>query len=127
MKLSEVFICDFLNADGYDENSVKIKNRGKYKPLLNEKELIRQSSIISGYSIGSMLRAIFDPIFTIPEVLKTMGAGILFFILLPFFIVKSVVERWRYVRILFVLLKHRKELKAYKKYLQEQKECECLV
>ena len=122
MKLSEKLICDFLNADGYDENSVKIQDRGKYKPLLSEKEIIRQSSIISTYSIKELLRAIFDPILTIPEVLKTLGAGILFFIFLPFFIVKSVVHRWRYVRIIFVLLKHRKELKAYKKYLQEQEE-----
>lgn len=122
MKLSEKLICDFLSADGYDENSVKIQDRGKYKPTLSEKEIIRQSSIISTYSVKELLRAIFDPILTIPEVLKTLGAGILFFIFLPFFIVKSVVHRWRYVRIIFVLLKHRKELKAYKKYLQEQKE-----
>ncbi|CAM3471110.1 hypothetical protein [Helicobacter labetoulli] len=109
--LSEKFVCDFLNASGYDENSEKIE-KGKYKPKLSEDELIRQSEIIKDYSIGSMLRAIFDPIFIIPEALKGLFVGMLFFILLPFLIIKSVVKRWREARILFVLLKHRKELKA---------------
>lgn len=39
MKLSEKLICDFLSADGYDENSVKMQDRGKYEPTLSEKEI----------------------------------------------------------------------------------------
>ena len=86
--------------------------------------------IISKVSVKNNLKEIFLPIFELKEaVLEALGIFVnvfrcvLYFTLFPIVVIKHCFYARKRIRILdLYLVKHRKEIMSYKKYLQETKE-----
>lgn len=103
MKLKDSTIKDFAKALGMTDNI--------------EKEILTICP-------NNHLKLLFQPILIIPEVLKHLLISVLFFLLFPYLVIRSLyVERHR-IGVLYYYFKHRKEIKAYKQYLKS-KETKC--
>lgn len=121
MKLKDSTIKDFAEALGDDTiDDVEIG------------ETMREHyhRVISKVSVRNNLKEIFLPIFELKEaVLEALGIFVnvfrcvLYFTLFPIVVIKHCFYARKRIRILyFYLIKHRKEIMAYKKYLHESKE-----
>lgn len=117
MKLKESTIKDFAEAlDETDElDKCRIEHYHKAIPKV---------------SVRNNLREIFLPIFELKEavlealeIFVNLIKCILYFTLFPIVVIKHCFYARKRIRILYLyLIKHRKEIKAYKKYLHETKE-----
>lgn len=78
---------------------------------------------IVNISVKHTIKDIFAPIVSIHEALYEIAVSALFLVTLPILIIWNFFIARKEIRLLYLyLIKHRKEIKAYKKYLQEQKE-----
>lgn len=111
MKLKESTIKDFAEVldepDGLSEYEIKHYYQNA---MLN-------------ISVKDTLKDIFAPIVSIYQALYEIVISALFLVSLPILIICNFFIARKEIRLLYLyLIKHRKEIKAYKKYLQEQKE-----
>lgn len=108
MKLKESTIKDFAKASG---DGVEI------------------SEVIPKVSVKNNLKEIFLPILELKEavleaweIFVNVFKCVLYFTLFPIVVIKHCFYARNRIRLLYLyLIKHRKEIKAYKKYLQGQK------
>lgn len=121
MKLKESTIRDFAKALGDDTiDDVEI----------GEARREHYHRAIPKVSVRNNLKEIFLPIFELKEavlealeIFVNLIKCILYFTLFPIIVIKRCFYARKRIRILYLyLIKHRKEIKAYKKYLQETKE-----
>lgn len=121
MKLKNSTIKDFAEALGDDTiDDVEIG------------ETMREHyhRVISKVSVRNNLKKIFLPIFELKEavlealeVFVNVFRCVLYFTLFPIVVIKHCFYARKRIRILYLyLIKHRKEIRAYKKYLHESKE-----
>lgn len=76
-------------------------------------------------SVKYNLKHIFPPLFDVKDCVWKLLSCVCFLVCLPIALILSALEydSRRRIKILYLyLIKHRKEIKAYKKYLQETKE-----
>lgn len=123
MKLKESTIRDFSEAFG-DYNDYNIDDVERYEA---RQEFYQKA--IPNVSIKYNLNEIFM-LSTLKEALQTglqtfirLIKFVLFFALFPLIVAQNFAYKGKYIKILYLyLIKHRKEIKAYKKYLQEMGE-----
>ncbi|EOX9295599.1 hypothetical protein ACPX03_001908 [Campylobacter jejuni] len=117
MKLKEATIKDFAEALGEIDE-------------LDEYRIEHYHKAIPKVSVRNNLKEIFLPIFELKEavlealeIFVNVFRCILYFTLFPIVVVMHCFYARKRIRILYLyLIKHRKEIKAYKKFLQESKE-----
>ena len=117
MKLKESAIKDFAEALGETDE-------------LGEDRIEHYHKAIPKVSVRNNLKEIFLPIFELKEavlealeIFVNLIKCVLYFTLFPIVVVKHCFYARKRIRILYLyLIKHRKEIKAYKQYLQESKE-----
>ncbi|EAI8300361.1 hypothetical protein CT954_01370 [Campylobacter jejuni] len=121
MKLKNSTIKDFAEVLGDDTiDDVEI----------NEAEREHYQRYIPKISVKNNLKEIFLPIFELKEavlealeIFVNVFRCILYFTLFPIVVIMHCFYARKRIRILYLyLIKHRKEIKAYKKYLHESKE-----
>lgn len=121
MKLKNSTIKDFAEAlcdDTIDDAEIGEARREHYHKAIPK------------VSVRNNLKEIFLPIFELKEavlealeIFVNVFRCILFFTLFPIVVAMHCFYARKYIRILYLyLIKHRKEIKAYKKFLQESKE-----
>lgn len=121
MKLKNSTIKDFAQAlgdDTIDDVEIGEARREHYQRAIPK------------VSVRNNLREIFLPIFELKEavlealeIFVNVFRCILYFTLFPIVVVMHCFYARKRIRILYLyLIKHRKEIKAYKKYLHESKE-----
>lgn len=120
MKLKESTIKDFAEAlsnDTIDDVEIDEARQEFYqKAIPNVSIKYNLSEIFMLVTLKEALRAGLQ---TFINLIKF----VLFFALFPLIVVQNFAYKGKYIKILYLyLIKHRKEIKAYKKYLQEQKE-----
>lgn len=121
MKLKESTIKDFAEALGDDTID---------DAEIGEAMQEHYHKAIPKVSVRNNLREIFLPIFELKEavlealeIFVNLIKCILYFTLFPIVVIKHCFYARKRIRILYLyLIKHRKEIKAYKKYLQDTKE-----
>lgn len=121
MKLKESTIKDFAEAlgDGTIDDAE-----------IDEAMQEHYHKAIPKVSVRNNLKEIFLPIFELKEavlealeIFVNLIKCILYFTLFPIVVIKHCFYARKRIRILYLyLIKHRKEIKAYKKYLQDTKE-----
>ncbi|EAI7244216.1 hypothetical protein CK727_02355 [Campylobacter upsaliensis] len=117
MKLKNSTIKDFAQALGETDEL------GEYRIEFYQKAIPK-------LSVRNNLREIFLPIFELKEavlealeIFVNVFKCVLYFTLFPIVVVMHCFYARKRIRILYLyLIKHRKEIKAYKKFLQESKE-----
>ncbi|WP_270971097.1 hypothetical protein [Campylobacter upsaliensis] len=117
MKLKNSTIKDFAEALGETDE-------------LDEYRIEHYHKAIPKVSVRNNLKEIFLPIFELKEavlealeIFVNVFRCILYFTLFPIVVVMHCFYARKRIRILYLyLIKHRKEIKAYKKFLQESKE-----
>ena len=120
MKLKESTIKDFAEAFGdYNIDDVeRYEARQEFyqKAIPNISIKYNLSEIFMLSTLKEALRAGLQ---TFIRLIKF----VLFFALFPLIVVQNFAYKGKYIKILYLyLVKHRKEIKAYKKYLHESKE-----
>ncbi|EOD6325417.1 hypothetical protein ACJZUN_000887 [Campylobacter upsaliensis] len=122
MKLKEATIKDFAEALGEIDE-------------LDEYRIEHYHKAIPKVSVRNNLKEIFLPIFELKEavlealeIFVNVFRCILYFTLFPIVVIMHCFYARKRIRILYLyLIKHRKEIKAYKKFLQESKQTQkCL-
>ena len=112
MKLKESTIKDFAEALGETDEL------GEYRIEFYHKAIPK-------VSVRNNLRHIFSPLFDVKDCVWKLLSCVCFLVCLPIALILSALEydSRRRIKVLYLyLIKHRKEIKAYKKYLQETKE-----
>ncbi len=117
MKLKDSTIKDFAEALGETDE-------------LGEDRIEHYHKAIPKVSVRNNLKEIFLPIFELKEavlealeIFVNLIKCVLYFTLFPIVVIKRCFYARKRIRILYLyLIKHRKEIKAYKKYLHETKE-----
>ena len=116
MKLKESTIRDFAKAlddDSIDEMEIGEARQEHYQ------------MVIPNLSVKYNLRHILPALFDVKDYIWKLFSCVCFFVCLPIALILSALEydSRRRIKVLYLyLIKHRKEIKAYKKYLQESKE-----
>ena len=116
MKLKESTIRDFAKAlddDTIDEMEIGEARQEHYQ------------MVIPNLSVKYNLKHIFPALFDVKDYIWKLFSCVCFLVCLPIALILSALEydSKRRIKILYLyLIKHRKEIKAYKKYLQESKE-----
>ena len=121
MKLKNSTIKDFAEAlgdDTIDDAEIGEARREHYHKAIPK------------VSVKNNLKEIFLPIFELKEamlealeIFVNLIKCVLYFALFPIIVIKRCFYARKYIRILYLyLIKHRKEIEAYKKYLHETKE-----
>ena len=116
MKLKESTIKDFAEALGDDSI---------YEMEIGEARREHYQMVIPKVSVRNNLRHIFSPLFDMKDCVLKLLSCVCFLVCLPITLTLSALEydSRRRIKVLYLyLIKHRKEIKAYKKYLQESKE-----
>lgn len=112
MKLKQSTIKDFAEALGE-------------KDELGENRIEHYHRAIPKVSVRNNLKEIFSPLFEVKDCILKLLSCVCFLVCLPITLMLSALEydSRRRIKILYLyLIKHRKEIKAYKKYLQDTKE-----
>ncbi|EAI6697255.1 hypothetical protein DBV32_07620 [Campylobacter upsaliensis] len=117
MKLKNSTIKDFAEALGETDE-------------LGEYRIEHYHKAIPKVSVRNNLKEIFLPIFELKEavlealeIFVNVFRCVLYFTLFPIVVIMHCFYARKHIRILYLyLIKHRKEIKTYKKYLQESKE-----
>ena len=120
MKLKQSTIKDFAEALGYDTiDDVEI---GEARREFYQKAIPNVSikyNLNEIFMLSTLKEALQAGLQTFINLIKF----VLFFALFPLVVVQNFAYKGKYIKILyFYLIKHRKEIKAYKKYLQDTKE-----
>lgn len=121
MKLKYSTIKDF--AEALDDDSIDEMEIGEARQEHYQR-------YIPKIIVKNNLREIFLPIFELKEavlealeIFVNLIKCVLYFTLFPIVVIKHCFYARKRIRILYLyLIKHRKEIKAYKQYLQESKE-----
>lgn len=112
MKLKNSTIKDFAEALGETDE-------------LGEYRIEHYHKAIPKVSVKNNLRHIFSPLFDVKDCILKLLSCVCFLVCLPITLILSALEydSRRRIKVLYLyLIKHRKEIKAYKQYLQESKE-----
>lgn len=112
MKLKDSTIKDFAEALGEADE-------------LGESRIEHYHKAIPKVSVRNNLRQIFSPLLDVKDCILKLLSCVCFLVCLPITLILSALEydsRRRIKVLYFYLIKHRKEIKAYKKYLHETKE-----
>ena len=115
MKLKESTIKDFAEALGDDTI---------YSVEIGEARREHYHRAIPKVSVKNNLKHIFSPLLDVKDCILKLLSCLCFLVCLPIVLILSALEydSRRRIKILYLyFIKHRKEIKAYKKYLQEQK------
>lgn len=112
MKLKQSTIKDFAEALGEIDE-------------LGENRIEFYQKAIPKLSVRNNLKEIFSPLFDVKDCILKLLSCVCFLVCLPITLILSALEydSRRRIKVLYLyFIKHRKEIKAYKKYLQETKE-----
>lgn len=112
MRLKSSTIKDFAEALGETDE-------------LGENRIEHYHRAIPKVSVRNNLKEIFSPLFEVKDCILKLLSCVCFLVCLPITLMLSALEydSRRRIKILYLyLIKHRKEIKAYKKYLQDTKE-----
>lgn len=112
MKLKQSTIKDFAEALGE-------------KDELGEYRIEHYHKAIPKVSVRNNLKEIFSPLFDVKDCILKLLSCVCFLVCLPIVLILSALEydSRRRIKVLYLyFIKHRKEIKAYKKYLQEMGE-----
>ena len=115
MKLQDSTIKDFAEALGETDE-------------LDENRIEHYHKAIPKVSVKNNLRHIFSPLLEVKDCILKLLSCVCFLVCLPITLILSALEydSRRRIKILYLyFIKHRKEIKAYKKYLHETKEQKC--
>ena len=115
MKLKDSTIKDFAEALGETDE-------------LGEYRIQHYHKAIPKVSVRNNLRHIFSPLLDVKDCILKLLSCVCFLVCLPITLILSALEydSRRRIKILYLyLVKHRKEIEAYKKYLHETKEQKC--
>lgn len=110
MRLKSSTIKDFAEALGE-------------KDELGENRIEHYHKAIPKVSVRNNLKEIFSPLLEVKDCILKLLSCICFLVCLPITLILSALEydSRRRIKVLYLyLVKHRKEIKAYKQYLQEQ-------
>lgn len=110
MKLKDSTIKDFAEALGERDE-------------LGENRIEHYHKAIPKVSVRNNLRHIFSPLLEVKDCILKLLSCVCFLVCLPITLILSALEydSRRRIKVLYLyLVKHRKEIKAYKQYLQEQ-------
>ena len=120
MKLKESTIKDFAEAlsnDTIDDVEIDEARREFYQKAIPNISIKYNLSEI--FMLSTLKEALRAGLQTFIRLIKF----VLFFALFPLIVVQNFAYKGKYIKILYLyLIKHRKEIKAYKKYLHESKE-----
>ncbi|WP_299327289.1 hypothetical protein [uncultured Helicobacter sp.] len=114
MKLKESTIRDFAEALGETDEL------GEYRIEHYQKAILK-------VSVKNNLRHIFSPLFDVKDCVLKLLSCVCFLVCFPITLILSALEydSRRRIKVLYLyLIKHRKEIKAYKQYLKS-KETKC--
>ncbi|EAL7623948.1 hypothetical protein DU720_01995 [Campylobacter upsaliensis] len=112
MKLKNSTIKDFAQALGETDE-------------LDEYRIEHYHKAIPKVSVRNNLKEIFSSLFDVKDCILKLLSCVCFLVCLPITLILSALEydSRRRIRVLYLyLIKHRKEIKAYKKFLHESKE-----
>lgn len=112
MKLKQSTIKDFAEALGEIDE-------------LGENRIEHYHRAIPKVSVRNNLKEIFSPLFDVKDCILKLLSCVCFLVCLPITLILSALEydSRRRIKVLYLyFIKHRKEIKAYKKYLQDTKE-----
>lgn len=112
MKLKESIIKDFAEALG------KTDELGEYR-------IEHYQRAIPKVSVRNNLKHIFSPLFDVKDCVLKLLSCVCFLVCLPITLILSALEydSKRRIKVLYLyLVKHRKHINAYKKYLEQTKE-----
>lgn len=112
MKLQDSTIKDFAEALGETDE-------------LDENRIEHYHKAIPKVSVKNNLRHIFSPLLEVKDCILKLLSCVCFLVCLPITLILSALEydSRRRIKVLYLyFFKHRKEIKAYKKYLHETKE-----
>lgn len=116
MKLKESTIRHFAKALGDDTiDDVEI----------GEARIEHYHKAIPKVSVRNNLRHIFSPLFDVKDCVLKLLSCVCFLVCLPITLILSALEydSRRRIKVLYLyLIKHRKEIKAYKKYLKSKEQ-----
>lgn len=114
MKLKESTIKDFAEAlgdDTIDDTEIGEARREHYHRAIPK------------VSVRNNLRHIFSPLLDVKDCILKLLSCVCFLVCLPITLILSALEydSRRRIKVLYLyLIKHRKEIKAYKKYLKNK-------
>ena len=112
MKLKESTIKDFAEALGETDE-------------LGEYRIEHYHRAIPKVSVRNNLRHIFSPLLEVKDCILKLLSCVSFLVCLPITLILSALEydSRRRIKVLYLyLVKHKKEIKAYNKYLEQTKE-----
>lgn len=116
MKLADSTIKDFAEALGDDTEIGEYRREFYQKAIPNVSIKYNLNEI---FMLSTLKEALQAGLQTFINLIKF----VLFLALFPLIVVQNFAYKGKYIKILYLyLIKHRKEIKAYKKYLQETKE-----